>query len=33
MKADEEQKVFARASEVADDKQYRFPVEGLFGTL
>jgi hypothetical protein len=31
--ADEEQKVLAKASEIAHDKRYRYPVEGLFGTL
>jgi hypothetical protein len=30
---DEEQKVLAKASEIAHDRRYRFPVEGLFGTL
>ncbi len=29
----EEQKVLAKASEIAHDKRYRYPVEGLFGTL
>ena len=31
--AEEEQKILAKASEIAHDKQYRYPVEGLFGTL
>ena len=29
----EEQTVLAKASEIAHDKRYRYPVEGLFGTL
>jgi hypothetical protein len=29
----EEQKVLATASQIAHDKRYRYPVEGLFGTL
>jgi hypothetical protein len=29
----EEQKVLAKASEIAHDKRYRYTVEGLFGTL
>jgi hypothetical protein len=31
--AKEEQKVLAKASEITLDKRYRYPVEGLFGTL
>jgi len=31
--AEEERKVLAKASEIARDKRYRYPVEGLFGTL
>jgi hypothetical protein len=31
--AKEEQKVLAKASEIVHDKRYRYPVEGLFGTL
>jgi len=31
--ADEEQKVLAKALEIAHDKRYRYTVEGLFGTL
>lgn len=31
--AEEEQKVLAKASEIAHDKRYRYPVGGLFGTL
>ena len=30
---EEEQQVLAKASEIAQDKRYRYPVEGLFGTL
>jgi hypothetical protein len=30
---EEEQKVLAKASAIARDKRYRYPVEGLFGTL
>lgn len=30
---EEEQKVLAKASEIVRDKRYRYPVEGLFGTL
>jgi hypothetical protein len=33
LKAEEEQKILAKASEIAHDKQYRYSVEGLFGTL
>jgi hypothetical protein len=29
----EERKILAKASEIAHDKRYRYPVEGLFGTL
>jgi len=29
----EEKKVLAKASEIVHDKRYRYPVEGLFGTL
>ena len=29
----EEQQVLAKASEIVRDKRYRYPVEGLFGTL
>ena len=31
--AEEEQKVLGRALEIVRDKRYRYPVEGLFGTL
>jgi hypothetical protein len=31
--SEEEQKVLAKASEIAHDKRYRYPVRGLFGTL
>jgi hypothetical protein len=31
--AEEEQKVLAKASEIAHNKRYRYPVEGLFGTF
>ena len=30
---EEEQKILAKASEITRDKRYRYPVEGLFGTL
>jgi hypothetical protein len=30
---EEEQKILAKALEIAHDKRYRYPVEGLFGTL
>ena len=30
---EEERKVLAKASEIAHDDRYRYPVEGLFGTL
>jgi hypothetical protein len=31
--AEEEREVLAKASEIARDKRYRYPVEGLYGTL
>jgi hypothetical protein len=31
--SNEEQKVLGKASEIMHDKRYRYPVEGLFGTL